>query len=321
MLSDLKDSIKARLYDIKYTPFLASYTFFWIFWNAKLIMIFTSDKLSIQNKIDMMAYNDIDIINPLLFALVYTIIFPIFTAFFYYITLQYRRLMNYIQQQIEDVTPLTQKKANEIRTENANLRIELDSKIEELNNSQQKYKEKKESLISLYDEKTKELNSGYDEKLKKETSKIQTELQSAYGDITDKNTLIGEQTKTIEVLQNKIKVFETEDTKETKKSTKESTTIGSILETINEDKKKLVANLNEDEITLLKLIYDNDLPHMNSSTYINKILEVSELKRVKVQSLLTSLSSDNKGILSLSNGIYDTTDKGRNIMLELFEKE
>ena len=179
MHTDLKDSIKARLYDMKYTPFLASYTFFWIYFNAKQILIFTTGKLSINDKIDMLSYSDIDIKTPLLYALVYTLVFPIFTAGFYYITLQYRRLMNYIKQQIEDVTPLPQKEANEIKAENADLRIELDEKIEELNKAKKKFETKEKSLVAKYGTKTKELESSYADKLDADTKDLKAQLHQA----------------------------------------------------------------------------------------------------------------------------------------------
>ena len=89
MISDIKDSIKARLYDMKYTPFLASYMFSWVFFNAKSILILTSDKLSIIQKIDMLSYDTVNYKIPLCFALFYTVIFPFFSAIFYFITLQY----------------------------------------------------------------------------------------------------------------------------------------------------------------------------------------------------------------------------------------
>jgi len=57
--------------------------------------------------------------------------------------------MNYIKEQIEDVTPLAQKEVNEIKAKNADLEIELD----ELN------KDKKKLISNLSnDEKIKFIN-------------------------------------------------------------------------------------------------------------------------------------------------------------------
>ena len=60
MLNEIKDSIKARLYDMKYTPFLASYFFFFIYFNAKLFLVFFDSRLSVQNKIDILSYGIVD---------------------------------------------------------------------------------------------------------------------------------------------------------------------------------------------------------------------------------------------------------------------
>ena len=60
MLKETQDTIKARLYDIKYIPFLASYSFFFVYFNAKLFLIFFDSSLSVQNKIDMLSYGIVD---------------------------------------------------------------------------------------------------------------------------------------------------------------------------------------------------------------------------------------------------------------------
>ena len=60
MLKETQNSIKARLYDMKYTPFLASYSFFFVYFNAKLFLIFFDSSLSVQNKIDMLSYGIVD---------------------------------------------------------------------------------------------------------------------------------------------------------------------------------------------------------------------------------------------------------------------
>lgn len=127
MEKDLKDSIKARLYDFKYTPFLSSYIFSWIYFNSKLILIFTAPKLSVEKKIEMLSWSQINYKIPLYFALAYVFIFPIATAIFYAVTLLYKALMNWIQQKIQDKTPLPLEQAKGIREEN--IKLELEYKI------------------------------------------------------------------------------------------------------------------------------------------------------------------------------------------------
>ena len=72
MHTEFTNSIKARLYDLKYTPFLSSFTFLWIYFNAKLLLIFFDDNLSVKEQIDMMSYSDVLICKPFVYALGYT---------------------------------------------------------------------------------------------------------------------------------------------------------------------------------------------------------------------------------------------------------
>ena len=80
----------------------------------------------------------------------------------------------------------------------------------------------------------------------------------------------------------------------------------------------LISNLSNDEKIILQIIYADDIAMSNSDQYIKNLTKNNGFKRVKVQALLSSLV--NKDILSLHSDCYDTTDKGRKIILELFEK-
>lgn len=82
MLNEIKDSIKARLYDMKYTPFLASYSFFFVYFNAKLFLIFFDSSLSVQNKIDILSYDMVNYCYPIDGTLFYTLGFPFLQIFF-----------------------------------------------------------------------------------------------------------------------------------------------------------------------------------------------------------------------------------------------
>jgi hypothetical protein len=213
--SDLKDSIKARLYDFKYTPFLASYTFFWLYYNAKVILIFLSSKLSVQDKINMLAYDNVNLTTPLLYALLYTLIFPFFTLGFYYVTLWYKKNMSKIKQKMEDETPLTQEEANNIKKENLKLRLEIDENIIQLDLSKKRYEDKIDKLAELettlnsnLEVKEKELIKLYDKKVDENISKLEDEINTINILVTDKNTLIDNQTKNIDDLKKKLKVFE-----------------------------------------------------------------------------------------------------------------
>ena len=292
MTTDIKDSIKARLYDMKYTPFVASYIFAWLFFNAKSILIFFSNKLSIIEKINMLSYDNIEYVLPLIFGLVYTIIFPFFNAILYYITLQYRRLMNGIKQRIQDVTPLPQEEANKIIKENLDLELKLNSKIKEIDEIKLNFENKRNEYI----EKEKELENHINQKVLEETKTLKNENQKLLNDIKNKEEKIQDLLEQLNVLE----------------QNKKNKSVNDIINDNNID-----INLTNDERKILKVIYENDISRQSHSNYINKILATNEFKRIKVQDLLNSLEI--KGIIKKDTYNYDITEEGQKIILALFD--
>jgi hypothetical protein len=286
MTTDIKDSIKARLYDVKYTPFMASYLFAWIFLNAKSILIFFTDKLSISEKIEMLSYSSLDYLVPLYFGLFYTIIFPLISAMLYYITLQYKRLMNYIKQQIQDKTPLTQEEANKILKINLELEIELNSKIVEIGKIKSNFETKIKDLAS----KEIMLETRFNAELMEKTKSLSDTNNKLLDDIKAKDKTIQEQSEKIVTLDNK------------PKSTKNN-------------------NLTDDELKLLKVIYDNNINEMQDYNYVNEIISKSDFKEIKIQALINSLIEKNI-IAKRENDFgtyYNISSSGRKIILEEFD--
>lgn len=146
MKKHLTDSMKARLYDFTYTPFMSAYLFSWIYWNSKLLLIFFDTNLTAIQKIELLTWNDINYLYPLYFSLFFVFIYPLATAIFYATTLGYKIIMNSIQQKMQDKTPLPQEKANKIIKENTELTndiYELNLKLIEIKNT---YKTKEDNL-------------------------------------------------------------------------------------------------------------------------------------------------------------------------------
>ena len=292
MTTDIKDSIKARLYDMKYTPFAASYIFAWLFFNAKSILIFFSNKLSITEKINMLSYDSIEYILPLIFGLIYTIVFPLFNAILYYITLQYRRLMNGIKQKIQDVTPLPQEEANKIIKENMDLELKLNSKIKEIDEIKSSFENKRNKYI----EKEKELENNINQKVLEATKILKSENQKLLKDINNKE-------EKIQDLLKQLNVFEQNHQNK------------SVDDIISDDNIDII--LTNDERKFLKIIYENDISSQSHSNYINKILATKKFKRIKIQDLLNSLEV--KGIIKKDTYNYDITEEGQKIILALFD--
>lgn len=102
MHNDIKDSIKARLYDMKYTPFLASYVFFFVYFNAKLFLIFFDPNITTTSKIEMLSYDDVCHWKPIVGALFYTLVFPFFQIGFYSAKVWFDKKMNERKQKIKE---------------------------------------------------------------------------------------------------------------------------------------------------------------------------------------------------------------------------
>ena len=310
MHKDIKDSIKARLYDVKYTPFLASYSFAWLFFNAKLFLIFFSS-MKATEKIDTLSYNDIVYIKPLLFALLYTLIFPLATAGFYYVTLQYKRLMNYIQQKIQDVTPLPQEQANKIIRENSNLITEHDSAIKALNEAKERFEENEQKLIrenkevkDLFETREKEIKQklidlesykGLSDTQEKELKNLKVNYQELQ-QINEKNK------KDLGFAYSQHKEYDTELIKRESANKKKLQKIKELEETIKTLKNKteeLTKSLNKDKKPILP---SAKVPFRDNKELIDMLSTARARENDEIDTVINTLSEDEKKVLKT---IYD----------------
>lgn len=138
MVKNITDSIKAKLYDFAYTPFMSSFVISWILLNHKYLLIYFGNeklekKLNLLNgyPTETIAFLGHDLLTnqfiyPLTIALLYVFIYPWFALKFYDITLYYNKESKKIKQKKEDQTPVTQEEANKIREEIEKLLKERD---------------------------------------------------------------------------------------------------------------------------------------------------------------------------------------------------
>lgn len=325
MENDLKDSIKARLYDFKYTPFLSAYLFSWIFFNSKLILIFTDSKLSTEKKIEILSWNQINYETPLFFALGYVFIFPIATALFYAVTLWYKALMNLIQQKIQDRTPLPQEKVNAIRDENIKLELEHRELIEKIEKIRFEYSSKEKTLISQFSEKEKTLNDEIESKklsieerinkaVKEKLKEKDNKLQEINLTILDRNNTIEEKQETINSLKTKISELEVQIS-ELLPVTKEAPQIDKAYKKAKESEDKDLNKLTIDQIKILATFFNNDSTieknsfknYVNSNYGLSKTLVDSKFKE------LSSLAEE-----SNSKNYYVIKPQGTTIIEKLF---
>lgn len=327
MHNDIKDSIKARLYDMKYTPFLASYFFFYVYFNAKLFLIFFDPELATVSKIEMLSYDDICHIEPLYYALAYTLVFPLAQAGFYYVTLQYRRLMNYIQQLIQDKTPLLQKRANEILRENADLQLELDKKIEELDTVKKRFETKEQDLIKQYENKNKELESSFEEKVAKDTEKLKNELIEDQKKVADRGAEIEQLQKQVVGLETKVKVFEDREKHTPRFDLRDAfdDSNNGLAKMLSDTQNKqddefvrLVSSLDNDEKVILKSFFETD-SKMNKNSFKEWVLKNKQMQKVTSEKAIQALVT--KKMVLDQYGDVNLTEFGLKIVDKLFRED
>lgn len=59
--------------------------------------------------------------------------------------------------------------------------------------------------------------------------------------------------------------------------------LDTIKEELNKDENDLISNLSNDEKTLLRVIYEDDLPSASIDNYVTRLLKANIFKRVKIQ--------------------------------------
>ena len=146
MLKDVQNSIKAKLYDFTYSPFMSSMIISWIIINHKYILIYMAS-YNLEKKLVLLEQYDFswqttwfhvpwtfNIWLPILFGLFYTFIYPRASKKFYEFTLEKNKELKKIKQDIEDKTPLTIKESVVYRESSRECQSEVDKLKKEISN-------------------------------------------------------------------------------------------------------------------------------------------------------------------------------------------
>lgn len=206
MIDDIKDSIKAKLYDFQYTPFMSSVLISWMVINHKYLLVFFADYDDLEKKLDLLKEWDfalhtpwftipyvMNVLLPILFGLFYVFVYPKINKKFYEYTLERNKELKKIKQDIEDETPITQEKARELKREHYKLADERDQALEKLKESQKEHAEALTNAMKpLHDEiqahiAAHNVSNQLIEKLKAENQKIQSQLDQSNQFLMSKN--------------------------------------------------------------------------------------------------------------------------------------
>lgn len=212
MVKDITDSLKAKLYDFAYTPFMSSFVISWILLNHKYLLIYFGNE-KLEKKLNLLHGYPAEIANqfvyPFSIALIYVFIYPWFGLIFYNITLYYNKESKKIKQKQEDQTPVTQEEANKIREEIEKLLKERDI----YNKDQLEMREKFNNKIFGFEEiiRTNKLEKDeYDKDISEKAKKISEFIEKE----KNNQTQIIKQKEYIDELENKINKILADDDKE-----------------------------------------------------------------------------------------------------------
>lgn len=205
MLSDITNSIKAKLYDFTYTPFMSSVVISWIVLNHKYVLIYFGDAPLSKKLIMLNGYDfscpltnaaipyAMNIWFPLIFGLFYVFIYPKFSKIFYEYTLERTKELKTIKKDIEDKTPVTQEEARKIREDIDRLSDAKDEALNKLRTKEAEYKEKLESSLQPLRKEVESLKSELGnatqatQTLTEERDNLQHKLTQAEGFLSSKN--------------------------------------------------------------------------------------------------------------------------------------
>lgn len=159
MLDNIKDSIKAKLYDFAYTPFMSSFLISWIILNHKYLLIYfgdekVADKIQLLNDhvFEKVPYQGYDwwvdqFWYPFAIALGYVFVYPLFALGFYAATLWYKKWSKDVKIYIEKLTKIPEEEAKKIREISSRFDDEKDELLKKLEKKEDEYKEKLENEL------------------------------------------------------------------------------------------------------------------------------------------------------------------------------
>jgi hypothetical protein len=150
IFTELTDSIKSKLYDFHYSPFMSSFITAWIIINHKyLLILFSPEKLELKLKLlnnyqfgvihrELILYTN-SFIFPLLTALFYVFFYPSIALFFYKVTLIYQKQMRDEKQRIEEKTTISSEEKETLINELYQLKNNLSELRAKYINSENEY--------------------------------------------------------------------------------------------------------------------------------------------------------------------------------------
>lgn len=310
MFEELKNSLKARLWDFKYTPFMSSFFISFIFFNREYLMIYFTDISYIEKKRLILESIGINWETPLIFSSIYVFVYPLIFIVFYGYTLKMNVITNKLKQTIEKHRLLSVDESLQMRIEMEMKDRELEGFYSKLKNEKLLLEEKEEQLLTTYEKKEKELNS-----------QLET-LNNEHH--TERNSLNAK----IELLENKLKEEENKnlDSPTVKALPVKTVKIGDIFKqndmfkNIQDEEEskniRIIEKLNSEEKNFLSVFH-----RINSKfteIELDKVLkEMFRFNPGKIDLIISNMTK--KGLLELNAPYYQLSELGLKISNKIFE--
>lgn len=320
MIDDIKDSIKAKLYDFQYTPFMSSVLISWVVINHKYLLVFFADFADLEKKLDLLKEWDfglhtpwftvpyvMNVLLPILFGLFYVFVYPKINKKFYEYTLERNKELKKIKQDIEDETPITQEKARELKREHYKLADERDQALEKLKESQKEYtKELTDALKPLQDEiqahmAAHNVSNQLIEKLKAENESLKKSLENL-------PTITAERDELKEKFDNMIHLDTSSDSTEEIAIAK-PTTVEAPKEIIKQE---------DDRTKVLRYFYESNYTPQTETPLLSQITTHTGLPRPKIKLIYNQLLSE-RVLNKNDRGYVSITDGGNKMLVEFFD--
>jgi len=315
MLEDITNSIKAKLYDFTYTPFMSSVLISWIVINHKYLLIYFGES-KLERKLALLNdYNSsvavlqvevpysMNIILPILFGLFYVFVYPKASKVFYEYTLERTKELKKIKRDIEDVTPVTQEEAREIREDIDRLREARDEALNTLRTVEEKYKVKLDNQLEPL--KSSLANA------QQEIKKLTDEKQDISRQLSQSNDFLSKKNEEHANLQSEIEKLRTHSNAEAVTNKSETPV----------KKEKSSRQKENDETKVLRFFYESNYKPKNESNLLDAIVTHIKLARPKAKKIVQKLLKDDF-LRIIDNGFKKNiyiTDDGNELLLQKFD--
>lgn len=325
MLDDIKDSIKAKLYDFTYTPFMGSVLISWVLFNHQYLLIYFTD-FDLDKKLPLLKSYDFSyqccnhslpwaesFFFPLAVGLFYVYGYPQISKFFYEYTLERTKELKKVKQSIEDETPITQEEAKEIRKDLARMEEEKDKAYDSLRKKDEECKRK-------VDEKSIQSNTristleGQKEQLQGDLSEVQKALQEVHEELQKCKNNFTQSNKFLES-----KNDECEQLKKEIEQLKKQIYTGPRLP-LGDDTSTQEDIKSTQAYEKIMVYLHNDFDPMPQTSLIEKIVKSTGLGKTLIRHILNNMMDDNILSKNSTSDVITMTKEGAAKILAYIDK-